>query len=243
MALAITGAVTLSCFVAAWGTIFGGEGRSDRARQATETPASMLLGMGVLAALCVAFGLGSPLVVRALGPAVAMLSGDASLNAAAGAYVFPASADFGVVSPPLIALLMLGLLALPLIVVAAFGRGRHRVRFGAEAWDCGYQHTGQMAVSPTGVMEPLRFFFGGLFALHRFTVLFHRVAAAALEGLTKFAARIEPLWDRLTVTLSVDAANGVGGRFQALEMGNLRVYTFYIFLALVVVLLSVAWGS
>jgi hydrogenase-4 component B len=241
VALAITGAVTLSCFVAAWGSIFGGEARSDRARQAGEAPASILIGMAVLAFLCVGLGLGSPLVVPALGPAVATLSGGASMQAADGAYVFPTSPNLGAVSPPLIAVLMLGLLAVPLVVVAAFGRGGSRVRYGAEAWACGYQHTGQMAVSPTGMMQPLRFFFTGLYALHRFTVLFHRVAAAGLEGLTKFAARIEPLWDRLTVRLTMDAANSVGGRFQALEMGNLRVYTFYIFLALVVVLLSVAW--
>ncbi len=243
MALAITGAVTLSCFVATWGAIFGGEARSGRAKAARETPASMLIGMGVLALFCVGFGLGSPLVVRALGPAVAALSNSASLATADGLYVFPANPRFALVSPPLIAMLMLGLLALPVIVVGVFGadRSRHIVRRGAEAWDCGYQHTGQMAVSPTGGMEPLRFFFEGLYALHRFTVLFHRVAAAGLAGLTRFAARIEPLWDRLTVTLTVDAASGVGGRFQALEMGNLRVYTFYIFLALVVVLLAVAW--
>ena len=89
MALAITGAVTLSCFVAAWGAIFGGEARSDRARQARETPASMLVGMGALALMCVGLGVGSPLVVRALGPAVAALSKGEGVAAADGLYVFP----------------------------------------------------------------------------------------------------------------------------------------------------------
>jgi hydrogenase-4 component B len=241
MALAITGAVTLACFVAVWGTIFGGEPRSDRAKEARETPGSMLAGMGVLALLCLALGLGSPIIVPMLSRTVATLSDSGSLQASEGLYVFPGDPDLAAVSTPLIAVMMLGLLALPLIVVAAFGRGRHGARYGAGAWDCGYKHTGKMAVSPAGVMEPLRSFFDGLYRLHRFSLLFYRVAAAGLEALTKLAARIEPLWDRLTVTLSVDAANEVGGRFQALEMGNLRVYTFYIFLALVVVLLSVAW--
>jgi hydrogenase-4 component B len=201
----------------------------------------MLAGMGVLALLCLALGLGSPIIVPILSRTVATLSDSGSLQASDGLYVFPGSPDLAMVSTPLIAVMMIGLLALPLIVVAAFGRGRHGTRYGAGAWDCGYRHTGKMAVSPAGALQPLRSFFDGLYRLHRFSLLFHRVAAAGLEALTKLAARIEPLWDRLTVTLSEDAANEVGGRFQALEMGNLRVYTFYIFLALVVVLVSVTW--
>jgi hydrogenase-4 component B len=238
--LAITGAVTLACFVAAWGTIFGGTARSERAGQAREASGSMLAGMGALALLCLALGLGSPLVGPVLSRAVATLSGGGIMQAASGLYVFPGAPELAAVSTPLIAVLMVGLLALPLLIAAAFRRGRPATRFGAQAWACGYRHTAAMSVSAGGVMEPLRGMFAGVYRLRRCGTLFRRAAVSAVEGLTVFAGRIEPLWDQVTTTLALQAAGRVGRRFQALETGNLRVYCFYIFLALVVVLLAVA---
>ena len=238
--LAITGALALACFFGAWGMIFGGAPRSERAEQARETPAPMLVGMGLLAVSCLIFGLGAPLVVPVLSDVVATLSRAGKLQVASGVLVFPGDPHQAVVSTPLIALLMLGLLTLPLLIAAAYRGRRPAPRITAEAWACGYQHTPRMTVSSCGLMEPLRVMFRGVYWLHGREEP-GRAAGAAVADVTAFAARVEPLWDTATTRLATEGVRQVGRHIQALESGNLRVYCFYIFLALAVLLLAVAW--
>ena len=238
--LAITGALALACFFGAWGMIFGGAPRSERAEQARETPAPMLVGMGLLAGSCLILGLGAPLIAPMLSDVVAALSRNAGLQVASGLLVFPGDPHQAVVSPPLIALLMLGLLTLPLLIMAAYRGRRPASRITAEPWTCGYQHTAGMSVSFGGLGEPLRTMFRGVYWLHGRKEP-GLAADAAVADVTQFAARVEPLWDTATTDLALRGVSRVGRQIQALESGNLRAYCFYIFLALAVLLLAVAW--
>ncbi|MBV8241280.1 MAG: hydrogenase 4 subunit B, partial [Hyphomicrobiales bacterium] len=238
--LAITGALALACFFGAWGMIFGGAPRSERAERARETPASMLVGMGLLAALCLILGLGAPLVAPVLSDVVAALSRSASVQVASGLLVFPGDPHQAMVSPPLIAVLMLSLLTLPLLIAAAYRGRRPAPRIAAEAWACGYQHTPRMTVSSGGLAEPLRVMFRGVYLLHGRKEP-ERAGEAAVADITAFAARVEPLWDTATTRLALQGVSRVGRHIQALESGNLRAYCFYIFLALAALLLAVAW--
>ncbi|MBV8131408.1 MAG: hypothetical protein JO282_02695 [Alphaproteobacteria bacterium] len=238
--LAITGALALACFFGAWGMIFGGAPRSERAERARETPASMLVGMGLLAALCLILGLGAPLVAPVLSDVVAALSRSASVQVASGLLVFPGDPHQAMVSPPLIAVLMLSLLTLPLLIAAAYRGRRPAPRIAAEAWACGYQHTPRMTVSSGGLAEPLRVMFRGVYRLHGRKEP-ERAGEAAVADITAFAARVEPLWDTATTRLALQGVSRVGRHIQALESGNLRAYCFYIFLALAALLLAVAW--
>ncbi len=238
--LAITGALALACFFGAWGMIFAGAPRSERAEQAREMPAPMLVGMGVLAASCLILGLGAPLVAPVLSELAAALSHSGSLRVASGLSVFPGNPHQGLVSPPLIAMLMLGLLTLPLLIAAAYRTRRPPSRIAAEAWACGYQQTPRMTVSSRGLMEPLGVIFRGVYWFHGRKEP-AGAAEAAVAGATAFAARVEPLWDTAATRLALQGARGLGRHLQALQMGNLRAYCFYIFLALAVLLLVVAW--
>lgn len=238
--LAITGALALACFFGAWGMIFAGAPRSERAEQARETPAPMLAGMGLLAVSCLIFGLGAPLVAPVLSDIVATLSGAGQLQVASGVLVFRGDPHQAVVSTPLIALLMLGLLTLPLLIAAAYRGRRPTPRIAAEAWACGYQHTPRMTVSSGGLGEPLRVMFRSVYWLHGRKEP-GLAAEAAVADVTAFAARVEPLWDIATTRLAAKGVRQVGRHIQALESGNLRVYCFYIFLALAVLLLAVTW--
>jgi hydrogenase-4 component B len=238
--LAITGPLALACFFGAWGMIFGGAPRSERAEQARETPAPMLVGMGLLAGSCLIFGLGAPLVAPVLSDVVAAVSRSASVQVASGLLVYPGDPHQAVVSPPLIAVLMLGLVTLPLLIAAAYRDRRPAPRIAADAWACGYQHTPRMTVSSAGLMEPVRVMFRDVYWLHGRKDA-SRAGEAALDDLTAFGARVEPLWDTATTRLAMQGVRQVGRHLQALESGNLRAYCLYIFLALAAVLLAVAW--
>ncbi len=64
--LALTGALAAACFVRAFGIGFLALPRSSQATHAHEAHSSMLAGMGVLAALCIALGLGATLWIPVL---------------------------------------------------------------------------------------------------------------------------------------------------------------------------------
>jgi hydrogenase-4 component B len=57
--LALTAALAAACFVKAFGIAFLALPRSPEAEQAHESPRSMQLGMGLLAAACFVLGLGA----------------------------------------------------------------------------------------------------------------------------------------------------------------------------------------
>jgi hydrogenase-4 component B len=235
--LAITGALAVMCFVKAWGLMFGGAARSPAAAEAREVPVTMLAGMGGLALLCVVFGLGAPVIAPILSRAVGALLRAGSVKVADGILIFPGDPHQAVLSTPLMAALMVGLLAVPLLI-AAIHRG-HRVapRIVPEAWACGYDHNAQMTVSASGFVEPPGFMFRGLYWLRTI----QRPAAEVLDGsvtvATHAAGIVEPVWDETTVGGSTRGVRFLGRQLQAMEGGDLRVYCLYILAALGVLLI------
>ena len=77
-ALAITGALAVTCFVKAYGVSFASSPRSQEAANAKESPAPMLFSQMLLAAICVVLGIGSPVIAPVLGDvAQSVLAGSA----------------------------------------------------------------------------------------------------------------------------------------------------------------------
>ena len=64
--LALTGALAAACFVKVYGVAFLGKARDRRAAHAREVPAGMLIGMGLLAVLCLLLGVLPTTVIEAL---------------------------------------------------------------------------------------------------------------------------------------------------------------------------------
>ena len=65
-ALALIGALAVSCFVKVYGAVFLGTARSEHAEHASESPLSMVAPMGVLVACCLLIGLAPSLVAPVL---------------------------------------------------------------------------------------------------------------------------------------------------------------------------------
>jgi hydrogenase-4 component B len=238
--LALTGALAVMCFVKAWGLMFGGAARSQPAAEAREVPVTMLAGMGGLALLCAVFGLGAPVIAPILSRAVAALLRAGSVKVADGILIFPGDPHQAVLSTPLMAVVMVCLLAVPLLIAAMHRGHRLAPRIVPEAWACGYDHDAQMTVSAGGFVEPAGLMFYGLYWLRKIQGPAAEVLDGSVTAATHAAGIVEPVWDETTVGGATRGVRFLGGHLQAMEGGNLRVYCLYILVALGLLLIIVA---
>ncbi|WP_029010110.1 hydrogenase 4 subunit B [Azospirillum halopraeferens] len=238
VALALTGALAVMCFVKAYGVTFTGQPRSAHAAHATEVPKEMLAGMGVLAGLCVLLGLGAPVVAPVIGRVAAAVAGQGQLALAHGTLVAPGSLDQAALSTPLVAVLLLGLLTLPLAIVGYFKGRRSAGRRTEGAWHCGYAEDPHMAATAGSFAASMKVNFRPLYRVR--TVLNHGSEAldAGLRWTTAMATRVEPTWDAGIVAPVTRGVQAVGQQVQRIQQGDFRVYCLYIVAALVVLLFA-----
>ncbi len=229
VALALIGGLAAACFTRAFGIAFLGEPRSSAAEQVHEAPLSMRGPMLVLAALCLAIGLGAGGVVRLMEPAVAMLVGSAAVDAGRNSapWLFPIACG----AVMLLLLALIGSLALLRRRLLA-GRSVRR----AVTWDCGYAApAASMQYTATGFAQPLT---QAAAALLRPEIesrppegIFP--AAASFHAETPDAAR-----ERLFDPLFRGAAKWLG-RLRWLQQGRVHWYILYLVVVLAVLL---AWA-
>jgi hydrogenase-4 component B len=235
--LALTSALAVMCFVKAYGVIFSGPARTPRASEVKEVPAPMTLGMGILAIACVVLGLAAPFVAPVIGAIAAATIGTTAITVADGLTLIPANSHQAVLSTPLIAVLLLGLAALPIILKSALSGGRRLPpRRSAAPWAAGYLPDGHMPATAGGFAQPIRMFFGSLYDVRQSIAAAWSSVACAFERLVTLARRTEPAWDRGIIDPVTHGVEVAGWRMQAIQGGDLRVYCLYIVVALVVLL-------
>ncbi len=151
--LALTGGLTAATFVKAIGIGLLGRARSDDAARAGEVPATMWGGAGLLALLCVVFGVAPGLVL----PAVV----DAARSGLGSGTAHPITQGWSVGLIGVRGMLAPGLLALGLVAAVVIAAGvRQLAQRGAlrrtEAWGCGREvQTARMQYTATSFAEPL----------------------------------------------------------------------------------------
>jgi hydrogenase-4 component B len=129
-ALALVGTLAVACFVKVYGAVFLGTARTKRAKNACESPPSMLGPMGVLVACCFLIGLFPLLIVPIFSRAISDWA--PNIHDAGARLVTLARFDWiTAVGLLLIAALLLGGAAL-------WMRLRHSVVASGETWGCGY---------------------------------------------------------------------------------------------------------
>jgi hydrogenase-4 component B len=234
--LALTGALAALCFVKAYGTTFSGMAQSEHAEHAKESPAPMIVGMGMLAVLCVLLGVGAPWVAPILTRVAVSLVPGSALAVVHGAVLSSGVATPATVSTPLIALLLLAAPLVPFLIVAAMQSGRLGRRHAGDPWACGYAQTRRMTVSAEGFTQPVRFMFSPLYRLRE------RLDPAPMlrTGLARSVAgatRVEPMWDTYMISPLVGLVQKLARRIAWLQRGDFRVYCLYVVVALVVLLL------
>ncbi|MHB9096017.1 MAG: hydrogenase 4 subunit B, partial [Eubacteriales bacterium] len=163
-ALALTGALAATCFVKAFGIQFLALPRSTNAENAKEVPVSMRLGMGLLALLCLVFGIGPFIVISFLNPVTKVLLGVETLPILGGYRWINVLSMIGPgtgISPlSLLIILAFGILLI-FIIFRALGKGG-TVRVD-ETWNCGMHLSPQMEYSATSFSKPIRIIFRKIF--------------------------------------------------------------------------------
>jgi hydrogenase-4 component B len=227
VALAMTGALAVACFVKVLGAVFLGAPRSEATCRAREPAAVMLAPMLVLACGCVGIGLFPLGVTPLLESAVRAWSaqpGPASLAAAVPLRTLTALGG---------ALVGLGAALALLLKLTLRGRS---VRRGL-TWDCGYAR-------PTGRMQYTGSSLGdSIIGLTSF-LLWPKNLRTALRGHFPRSSAFKSLvpdtvLDRL-VTPLFRATGRHLPRLRVLQQGQTHVYVLYILIVMIVLLV---WGS
>ncbi|MGE5179603.1 MAG: proton-conducting transporter membrane subunit [Bacteroidota bacterium] len=246
--LALIGGLAAACFVKAFGISFLGEPRSAAAREARESGLLMRIPMAVLAAACLAIGLGSPWVLRALAPVVpqamatapvafaagalaALPAGASGVGAAPAASVIPAAA--GILAPlagvagAFVALALL-LAALRAGILARRGTAR------TVTWDCGYAAPGaRMQYTASSFAQPILEMVA--------PILGTRVSSLKPSGLfpekaSHATATPDTFRERVVAPITAEIGRRVAP-FRRIQEGRVQVYVLYIALTLLAVLL------
>jgi hydrogenase-4 component B len=227
--LALTAALGAALFVKVYGVAFLGQARSRHVRRARRPPLGMRAAQGMLAALCLAFGLMPTMVVATLQTIPLQLLGAGIPEATAQGWLWltPVAAETASYSAPLVAILLAVMAAL---AVWVWGRGAvRRVRPG-DPWDCGFAPpNARMQYTAAAFAQPIRRVFG---------LLFHVDESVGVREDGSLRHRLEVrdrLWDLLyaPVARMVESA---ARRVVRLQSGSVRIYLGWTLITLLVLL-------
>jgi hydrogenase-4 component B len=223
--LALIGGLAAACFAKAFGIVFLGEPRTEQAAHAHEADPWMTRAQWVLAAGCVAIGLGSPWLLGILIPVVAPLAGPATATE-------PLRQAAAILeSVTLVSVALLGLVAALTLLRLRLLSGRRVEATGT--WDCGYAApTARMEYTASSFAQPLTDLFHACLGTHKTPVVLQgpfpnpphfesHTPDVCREGLFR------PLFEGLAHAL---------GRLRWLQHGRVQLYVLYIAVTLLALL-------
>ncbi|MFU8820727.1 MAG: hydrogenase 4 subunit B [Gammaproteobacteria bacterium] len=238
--LALTGALAAACFVRVFGIAFLGQARTRRMRHAHEGSRGMVTAQGLLAMLCLLFGILPTFAVAGLGRVAEGFTGYSLASATDHGWLWltPVAPEVASYSAPLVFLGVGGALAVWAIVYLVLRRQRRGAPMPrSDAWDCGFGATGARAqYTATAFSMPIRQVFEPVFELQE------QVVREMDPGLLTRPVRIRYLLhteDRAwkifyrPIERAVQRAARLVGRIQT---GQLRHYLIYSFVTLLLLL-------
>ena len=236
--LALTAALAATCFVKAFGITFLALPRSKAAGDAQECSSSMVAGMGFLAALCVALGLGATWFLPAFDGITQRLLGvrmSGDLAAAGGLALTAGSARGGSVSTAGIAAMLVILSALPGLLWLLWGR--KGTRYVEPTWDCGLPGlTAENEYTAFAFSKPLRMIFAALYQPRREIQAEYEISPYYPTAI-RFDSEIEsPFEDRLYAPVQKYILK-IATWMRGIQAGSIHAYLAYIFVTLIVLLL------
>ena len=237
--LALTGTLAAMIAIKTYGSAFMGPERSEKARNAKESPGAMLTGMTLLVIGCILLGLGAPLIVPYLANVVTQLLRLPSVTMAQGLWVYPLNPYQAILSVPLIVLLLAGLLIVPLMLILIFNGGQAGSRVVSEPWACGYGYSNRMSITAGSFDQPMSVTFRGLYLLRVAIRSPMNAIAAWAKRVRESILRAEPVLESVIKQPTTRAVEYLGQHIQALQMGDIRMYCFYIILTLAILLLVI----
>ncbi len=224
--LALIGVLAVACFVKVYGAVFLGTPRSDHARNARESQASVLGPMVILVVLCFLIGLFPFLVVPVLGKGISAWAPD----------LRDTSLRLVVLTPLDWVTIMNWLLSVALLLgsVVLWRLCRYSVIEKGATWGCGY-------VSPTPRMQYTSSSFAQMLVMLFSWVLRPRRHSPKNLSLfppkTDFHSHVPDTVLDEAVLPSFRAGAWLFSWFRVFQQGSIQFYLLYIFIALIALLL------
>lgn len=240
--LALTGALAAACFVKAFGIMFLALPRSSKAENAKEVPRTMLVGMGLMAMLCLVFGVMPFMVIDILSPVTASLIGMETIPLMGGyrwLNVTPilgqgVGAGITSLSPPVIlAVLVLSALVISLLI-NNYGKFK-KVRID-ETWNCGTALTPKMEYTATSFSKPLRIMFRVIFQPAR-VVEKEYVLKPYFTSRIKYKGAIKPFFEEHIYRPQLNFFLKIADKLTVLQAGSVQLYLGYMFVTLIALLI------
>lgn len=233
--LALTGALAAAAFVKVYGVAFLGKARERRAARAREVPAGMLMGMGLLAVLCLVLGVLPTTVIGVIDAVPQLLLGHAtpSMTAHGWLWLTPVSADVASYSAPLV--------LVAIAITFLIGRGLLRRNANpvrrSPPWDCGFGPLNtRMQYTSAAFAQPIRRVFGGAWKVQEQIDVTHTDASATQVSAIRHQLHISD-WSWLKLYEPIGHWVLAGARqIGRLHSGSIRVYLMYSFATLLVLL-------
>ncbi len=237
--LALAGTLAAMAAIKTYGSAFSGPPRTPLADSAAEAPGGMLGGMSILGIGCILLGVGAPWIIPWLAQVTDATFGLSASAPAMGVWVHPNNPGQALLSPPLIAVLLLGFLLVPWIVVAIYGGRKAGSRTVKDPWNCGYAYSPGMAVSASSFDQPVGLAFRGIYGVRAAAMKPLQAIANWSEGWLKGIARAEPVLEQYIREPTTRLMDVLGHSIQRLQMGDIRMYCLYIIVTLAVLLIVI----
>jgi len=227
VALALTGALAVMCFVKVYSVIFGGTPRNKKIyEKAQEAPISMIIGMFILVIGCFAFGLGATTVVDNIMHVVGSFAGQYQA-VKDGAVVSPLGS---LISTPMIAIILMSFLALPFIIVVIALNNKttkHIVR-KTDPWACGFKYSPRMQMTASPFTGSLRKIMDWLFRADA------KVIDQGYFKPVKYINHAKDIWWNIFYLPFIKIVATFSNKAQYLQNGRTNLYVLYILIALCV---------
>jgi len=232
-ALALTGALAAACFVKAFGIAFLGMPRSRHAGNAKESPLSMIIGMIMLAVLCLVFGIFPNATITMISSSAVQLTG--SQGIVTGNWFLYINDTLANLSPVSILITVLVMFAASVLFVLGVG-GKRKTIYGA-SWDCGIPSlTPRMQYTATAFTKPIRLIFKRIYLPRRELRISYHVKPFFVKAI-KYTGEITPFFEKYIyepVTISIFK---VARKVRLLQSGSLHLYLLYILVTLILLLM------
>jgi len=239
--LGLTGALAAACFATAFGITFLAKPRSEQANEAVEAPPTMLVGMGMLAGLCIVLGLWPIGMLSILSMTLQNIAGiDIQGLVGHDWYALaPATGHSdGGISMVAIILLLLSGCAVAMLLYSIFGKEKVAV---GETWTCGIVPNSHMEYTATGFSKSIRTVFKSIVHSYNETVV--NANGNPYHGQKLFYhVRVRYLFvSALYIPINKTIIK-VAHFMKKIQAGSVQVYVGYIMVVTVVILIwSTGW--
>ena len=236
--LALAGAFAVMVYVKAYGGAFTGPAHSKDAAFADEASVPALVGMIYLAFGTLVLGLGAPWIAPRIASVAADFANQPLIAVNSGWTINPGNPLTSILSTPLVAILLLGLLTVPVIVVAVYGGWRNSKRNNMEPWSCGYGYDAPMSVRASSFDQPVKVSFQPLYWIRTLVEKPYRAINTFYHASIEAVRRAEPVVENTVTRPTLKFVETTGRWIQTLQMGDIRLYCLYIIITLAILLIA-----